>query len=261
MRCLMILAIFFSVGVGEAFDASSLVPFCSAPPAGDGWEGLGLTRVWRIDDGAGTNVACSYGGTESGSISGSPMAWASQGGLMSCKFNGDSYSLGTGKITVFSPSSTNCPINIFGNTTLSIGAWVWMNWFYTAGNTVLFGTSTTMSTGCYQSTMLGGNRKPYLFARTSSGPVTNDVAMVTGEWIFVAYAMYPREGKNYLFRDDTMATGYVGTGTNAFMAPSVHLLIGNGLLGGAVRDLWFKTNGTTNTCIEVWNATRAIYGK
>ena len=231
--------------------------------SGDWWDGLGLSKVWRIDAGTGTNIVSNYGGSYPGGMSGTPWTWVNQGGLMSLRFGGTTDALGSGKLA-FPPSSPSTTFNIGNDTSFAMGGWVWLNWIRTTGSTLLFGTSSAVSVGAYQVTLIGS--PPYgrvlLTPRTLGfSTITNQVPLEIGTWNYIAIALYPRTGNAHLFTNDGMISTPQGAGTNLTFNPSLYGQIGNGLLGGAIRDFWLKHDGTTADCEAVWNATRSIYGK
>jgi hypothetical protein len=130
----------------RAFDAAPLVQYCEAPAAtGDWWNGLELSRVWRVDDGAGTNVAASYGGVYPGNISGYYYSWQVVGGLTCLRFNKDPYALGN--VRLLFPPSVDSAFNLGNDTTYAMGGWVRSVGYAPSGAAVLMGTSSTMAFG------------------------------------------------------------------------------------------------------------------
>ena len=241
----------FSLSV-SAFDATPLVQFCAAAPSASGnwWDGLGLTELWTMDEGTGTNVYGRVGSVNSAFVL-SPV-WSATGGA-GCVF-----------VSVAGYLSPGDVLDL-GTNASAFGCWVFTT-NATPSGAGLLSKNYNSNYGLYL--YLSTATKPALFMRNAAGSPTVNLtapsAISLNEWHHIAAVRQINNGGSHLMVDGAVVLSTTNSldGVNFNTSQSWQFGSGASTFNGYMGAISFKIgNATTNGVSDFYNASKSRYGK
>ena len=241
-----------------AFDAAPLVQFCaaggSAAPA-NWYDGLGLTALWTLDEGAGTNVADKISAINAAFVGTPQPVWASVGGITAPLFNGSNSYVTAGDVLDL------------GTNAAMAGCWVYMP---AAPSNVHTLVGKAVGYAYEYRLYVNPSRQAVFIVRNAASAITVSLlssALTVTNWHHVAFVRQPGGGTHLMVNGALSASSTNNIDAVAFNSTQPFAigsaLLANSYFSGYISGVFSQIGGivSTNNALSEYNASRAIYGK